>query len=330
MTEFGWDASDFDWGRGNMDIAAAARAGITLFTHKATEGRTVRHIHFGDAMNRARATGIPLLGAYHVLHTADVSGQVDYLLTYANQAAPWWQDHPGWFWQADCENWGSDFPSPAVCKAFCDELASRTARSVIAYASRGQYGDTLAGLGHPLWNANYPSSRAGPFPALYPGDNGPGWMPYSGQKPIIWQYTDAATIGNQTGCDANAVRDPAALRAIVTGGRTRTEEDRMYALTVPTGPAAQFVLALPYGNADNPAFSIATDTGPGGRTSARWRVAVHVAGGAWSVFTVDTDSTDAARHDVVLPKRTDRASIQRVPVDATDPCTVPATVLAWW
>jgi hypothetical protein len=64
MTIFGWDASDFDWDRGPMDLGAARAAGIDFFTHKATEGTEIRHRHYGETLERARAAGVPFLGAY--------------------------------------------------------------------------------------------------------------------------------------------------------------------------------------------------------------------------------------------------------------------------
>jgi hypothetical protein len=266
-----------------------------------------------------------------------VPGQVDYLINYTSAQAPWWRDFPGWFWQADCENWGSDFPSPATCKAFCDLLAARTGRQVICYASHGQYGDTLRGLGHPLWNANYPSTAAGDFRSLYPGDNGPGWAPYSGQTPVIWQYTDNATIGRQPGCDANAFRGTLdQLRAVLAPSSSiPSTEDRMYQQQLPTGPGAEVILLFPYGNQDNPAFSIGCDTAGSGATKAAFRIAAHVAGQGWIIlFDVNpqyvVDSQDGARRDVALPKHTDRVSVRRIPLDPTDTCQVPAAALAWW
>ena len=70
-------------------------------------------------------------------------------------------------------------------------------------------------------------------------------------------------------------------------------------------------------------------------TRARWRVQFHVADKGWQnppdgqAFVV-TDSQDGRRHDFACPKGTDRASIQRIPIDDRDQCQVPAAVLAWW
>jgi hypothetical protein len=189
-----------------MDLGAAARAGIAFFTFKATEGTGVRHFHLADSLNRARAAGIEVLGAYHVLRSTSVSGQIDHLLGYVDSAVPWWRDFPGWFWQCDAEDWGYDFPGPDFVRAFADQLASRTGKTVICYAPRGMYGDTLAGLTHKLWNANYGANPPGDFRALYPGDDGIGWRPYSGQIPVFWQYSDRANIAGQPSCDASAFR----------------------------------------------------------------------------------------------------------------------------
>ena len=222
MTLFGWDASDYDWDRGPMDLGAAARDGVVLFTFKATEGLSTEHVHFGESLARARSAGIPFLGAYHVLRTADVTGQVNHLLRYADSAVSWWREHPGWFWQCDAEDWGYDFPSPSLVKAFCDQLAQRTGKRVICYASRGMYDDRLGGLGHPLWNANYGGDPAGHFRDIYPGDGGSGWQSYSGQTPVLLQYGDRAVIGRQSSCDANAFRGTLEqLRALINPNATQ-------------------------------------------------------------------------------------------------------------
>lgn len=209
-TLYGWDASDFDWPRGSMDLAAARAAGISFFTHKATEGTSVRHVHYGEALRRARAAAMPFTGAYHVVRSGPTSAdQVSYLLAYADEATPWWRDYPGWFWQVDLEKWPYDAVPAWKGEEFADILAARTGRAVLMYASKGQYGDSLAGTCHPLWNANYGSNASGTFQALYAargGDTGAGWASYSGRTPVIWQYGSQAIIGTQHTCDANAFR----------------------------------------------------------------------------------------------------------------------------
>lgn len=209
MTIFGTDLSDFDWGRGPMDLAAMRRDGIDFVSHKATEGTSVRHVHYGTILTRARDAGIPVLGAYHVVRSAGaLSAQVKSFTGYLDEATPWWRSHPNFFLQVDLEHWSYDQVAASTGTAFADQLAAATGHAVIIYASKGQYGSALGG-GRPLWNANYPVSRAGGYAALYAaagGDTGPGWASYSGRVPVFWQYSSSATIGTQPGCDANAYR----------------------------------------------------------------------------------------------------------------------------
>lgn len=222
MTLFGWDSSDFDWARGPMNLEAAKRDGITWFTHKATEGTGTKHVRLADALNRARDAGIEFLGAYHVVRTGSVGPQVDYFLAYLDRQVPWWRGFPGFFLQSDLEKWPYDQVSAATGKAFAAALAAAQPKRVLTYASRGQYGESLAGIGTPLWNAAYGGNPAAHYPDVYPGDNGAGWRSYSGQIPVMWQYGSATRIGTQPTCDANAFRgslaDLRALLGVPSGG----------------------------------------------------------------------------------------------------------------
>jgi hypothetical protein len=254
VTVFFCDASDYDWGRGNVDVTAMAADGIVGLTAKATESTNVRHIHLADALNRGRAAGIPVLGAYHVVRSApNVQAQVDYFLGYLDSAVPWWRDWPGFILQVDLEKWPYDpvtivdGDGPIAARhglprmsedrtiiaagtgaGFTAALRAAAPRNayVVVYASKGQYGDALTGIGVPLWNANYPSSRNAPYRDMYPGDAGPGWVTYSGQMPIFWQYASTATIDGQPTCDINAFRGTRAdLINLVTKGAADMSQD---------------------------------------------------------------------------------------------------------
>jgi GH25 family lysozyme M1 (1,4-beta-N-acetylmuramidase) len=222
VTLFGWDASDFDWARGPMDLVAAKADGITWFTHKATESTNVRHARLADALNRARAAGFEFLGAYHVVRSSpSVQAQVDYFLGTLDQQVPWWRDFPGFMLQVDLELWPYDQVSAATGIAFANALVAAQPKQVLTYASRGMYGNSLIGLPTPLWNAAYGNDPVVPYRQAYPGDNGIGWTPYSGQTPVMWQYGSRLTIGTQPGCDANAYRGSLTdLRQLITGTGT--------------------------------------------------------------------------------------------------------------
>jgi GH25 family lysozyme M1 (1,4-beta-N-acetylmuramidase) len=332
LTLFGWDASDYDWDRGPMDLNAAARDGIIVFSFKATEGLSVQHVHLAESLNRARAAGIEFLGAYHVLRTASVSGQVDYLLSYVDSAVPWWRDVPGWFWQCDAEDWGYDFPGPNLVKAFCNELGGRTGRTVICYAPRGMYGDTLQGLGHPLWNANYGRDPSGTYQSLYPGDDGVGWLPYSGQTPVFWQYSDRATIGSQPGCDANAFRGSLdELRKLIDPNHSAiTNGDDM--------PSGELGPGFAFDAGDNwidPNHAVPVPLPTVGNGSGQWgdawlylaattdltlRFGAH-ASGVWTWQDVSLSLAGGTRGPLSLPQGTDTVLIgrkKRSPDDAAD------------
>lgn len=232
MTLYGWDASHYDGLLSTAVLARARAEGISFFTHKIAEGtsNTERRPGGGDyddtALAAARDAGIEFLGGYHVVRSApSVAVQVDALVAFADAGEPWWRGFPGWFWQVDLEHWPGDPVSAATGIAFGQLLRQRTGKTVVMYASKGQYGDQLTGWGGPLWNANYPSSRQAGFVSLYPGDNGIGWARYSGQAPVFWQYASSATIAGLTTCDANAFRGGVQqLRALIESGADMYEQ----------------------------------------------------------------------------------------------------------
>jgi hypothetical protein len=230
MTVYIVDSSDFDWSRGPFDVAAMARDGIVGLTHKATEAANVKHVHLADALNRGRAAGLSVLGAYHVVRTAPgPAAQVQYFFAYLDQAVPWWRTWPGFILQVDLEKWSYDTVSPAAGIAFTQTLrqAKPPSAYVIVYASKGQYGDSLAGIGSPLWNANYPSKNSAPYRSLYTGDSGAGWVTYSGQMPMFWQFASTATVGTQPTCDINAYRGTLAQLQVQIGATMATSNDQL-------------------------------------------------------------------------------------------------------
>jgi GH25 family lysozyme M1 (1,4-beta-N-acetylmuramidase) len=210
MAIFGWDCSHFD---GTLSLATMKKAkaeGIAFVTHKLGEGanHTLDDGTQATALAAARDAGIQVIGGYWFGHGEDDPvAEADLCIAVADAREPWWRTFPHWFWQPDCETEpGHTKPSKTWIAAFAGRLESKTNRRAVVYASHGQYANTLSGLAHPLWNANYPSNKQAGFAALYPGDHYTGWAAYSGQTPIICQYTSSATIAGHTTCDANAFR----------------------------------------------------------------------------------------------------------------------------
>lgn len=207
MTIFGWDASHYDGELTTAILEKAKAEGIEFFSHKIGEGLSNTDTTAAGALVAARDAGIRVIGGYYFIHSGDMVAQAQRCIDLADRYVPWWRTFPGWFWQTDAEyDTAGHLPSPAEVKLFSDTLATRSGRRVIVYASHGEYGDRLVGLGHSLWNANYPSTRRAGFKDLYPGNSYAGWTAYSGQTPVIAQYTSSATIAGLPTCDANAFR----------------------------------------------------------------------------------------------------------------------------
>jgi GH25 family lysozyme M1 (1,4-beta-N-acetylmuramidase) len=213
MTIYGWDASDYDYDRGMRPthIAKAATEGIRFFTHKATEGTSTTHARFGSQTKAAVAAGIPFVGPYVVPRTGiSAASQARFAYGYVKGAHPALLTYPGFFWQVDTEDWGYDRVSPALGEAVCLELEKLTpGRRAVHYAPQWSYNGNVPNPSRPLWSSNYGSNQAAGFKPLYfarGGDAGPGWSPYSGRVPKIWQYGSKAIIGGQPTCDANAFR----------------------------------------------------------------------------------------------------------------------------
>jgi hypothetical protein len=198
-----------------MDMGAAARAGISFYTHKATEGTSTQH-HPGPSLAAARDAGIPFLGAYLVPRSGpSVAAQVDYFLSWMDSQAPWWKTFRGWFWQVDTEHWSYDAVTAQRGHDVAQLLAARTGRVVLHYAPEWAYGNGVP-AGEALWASSYVSG-SGTFLTLYPGDGSSHWHAYSSRVPAILQYTSSATIGRQPGCDANAFRGTTADFAKLIG-----------------------------------------------------------------------------------------------------------------
>ena len=227
---WGWDASGHDWKRGPMNFNAARKAGISFFTHKCTEGSTFKTRQYQQGLRRARAAGIPVLGAYHVLWPGKPLEQARVFFNEVNQKTPWWKQVP-WIWQLDAEKFDSmpRAPTPAESKKFFDELRRLAGGKgwFVAYAPRWLYHDRFR-IGCDLWASDYGGSGAPrPFKQQYKGVPASSWQAYSGRKPRVLQFASDAVIGTQHTCDAN--RFDGNLEALVALTRHRPAQIRVTA-----------------------------------------------------------------------------------------------------
>lgn len=226
----GWDASDFDWPRGPMDLAAAYAAGVRFFTHKATEGTKTTHKRYGQGLTRARDAGVPVLGAYGVPRTpgngghGTVKDQVDYFLRYLDAQTPWWREFPYWMMQCDLEHWPYDKVAPSVGLEWCQRVRDRSGKRVVLYAPRWAYGDSIGG-DWPLWASDYGSNTVGPLKDLAPPPTSSRWRAYSGRRPAILQFGSKVIIGRQPGADGNAFRGSLDDLKAFVGGSPGGDDD---------------------------------------------------------------------------------------------------------
>lgn len=241
---WGWDASNHDWNRGPMDLQAARAAGVSFFTHKLSEGDWLDP-HYKEAMDRARAARIPVVGAYHVLFPGDAKGQAKFFFDQVNAKTPWYKEVP-FIWQCDAEKFENMTRAPNRTEiiTFLDELKrlSDGKGYLIAYAPRWLYGDSLKPFPYDLWASNYTGSGAPrPFKEQYRGVPQSSWQAYSGRKPTILQFASDAVTGTQPTTDANRFAGTLADLINLTGHRDAVQP-------APPMPAMAAVGATPDGN----------------------------------------------------------------------------------
>lgn len=212
MTVFVVDTSHYD---GDLSLALLRRwraLGLAGLTHKIGEGLANDDPLDGTVLARARDAGFPVLGGYFIPHQGvDPVREAARCVELADRDESWWREFPAWLWQIDAERWSAtDRVSAAEIDDFADALTVRSGGHgrIVLYASRGQYHDDLAGLRWPLWNADYGSELSYTDPWMIyralAGDLGRGWTKYSGQVPLLWQFTSRATLAGQTTCDVSA------------------------------------------------------------------------------------------------------------------------------
>lgn len=209
MTRYGWDISNHDWDRHAVSLADAKKAGVSLVTHKITEGTSYVDPDFARFARQLKQTPFPVEGSYHVLHKGNIAAQVDYWLAALEEKFPGWRGRECWIWQIDAERWPDGNPTPAEVEQAGARVVTKTKcdpAQVVVYGPGWVYGDTLKRLPYHLWQSNYGANPVGGFRKVYPGDDSVGWAAYSGQVPTILQYGSRTRIGQQPTCDANAIR----------------------------------------------------------------------------------------------------------------------------
>lgn len=216
MTIFGSDISSYQAG---LDVAHLPDAFVLM---KCTEDVSYVDADYAGWLAATKSAGkVPI--AYHFIGPSDPAKQAAHLAAHIIDPSVWVM--------VDFEDEGPFHPTLAQLLALDDAIKAAKLRVVLNYFPRWKWGNlgspSLAGLTQRrigLVSSSYPNLTVAPAGQVYAaagGDNGPGWAPYGGVTPLLWQFTDRATDGGQQ-VDMNAFRGTTAQLVAALGGTTPT------------------------------------------------------------------------------------------------------------
>jgi hypothetical protein len=177
--------------------------GTVAVCAKASEGTYYHDPSYADFASQAAGVGAVFF-AYHFLVGGNADQQADYCHAIVGNTPV----------MIDCED-TSTRPGLPDCLEFAAELRARGGTCSLLYLPHWYWQDHL---GSPSLSPLVPAklSLVSSAYTAY-SDTGPGWTPYGGLAPAIWQYTDQQPYGGMQ-IDFNAFRGTAAqLAALVSG-----------------------------------------------------------------------------------------------------------------
>jgi hypothetical protein len=278
MTIFFPDISSYEHG-------LTIQPGTVAVIAKATEGTYYRDAEYENFKAQAARIGA-IFSAYHFLKAGGGAAQADYCHAMVGSTPV----------MLDVETEGASKPTVADCAAFIARMRELGGRVWGAYFPRwfwGQVGGDLGSLGVAIVSSAYTSYS----------DSGPGWQPYGGVTPTIWQFTSSWSYGGQS-VDLNAYRGTVDELAALINGTTPTrapdpaptpapppapssdpEDDNMPAFAtgeIKPGDGVVTMVCPPPANLGaagwgNVWFSLGSDFG-----EAHVRVAIYTHGQGWS------------------------------------------------
>jgi hypothetical protein len=205
MALFLYDVYDFtvDAGYRSQHAAEAHAQGIFGMNAKVTEhssGGTATHAAAMGMLNVAVANGLKAPIGFIVPRTPgpSIDAQIDVAISKADQYMPGWRTWPLFAWQVDLEHWSYDSVAPNWGVEMCKRLMQRTQTAAFLYAPKWAYGDTVPDFpGRKLWASNYSGSGSPRnYRDMYLGPTAPGWVSYSGAKPVLNQYCSDGRVGS--------------------------------------------------------------------------------------------------------------------------------------
>ncbi|HEX6500398.1 MAG TPA: GH25 family lysozyme [Micromonosporaceae bacterium] len=205
MTIFYPDLSHYD-----LDRGVTVQPGTVAVLAKATHGTLFLDRGYPILQRQAAAVSA-VFGGYHWLNHGDGASQAAFCFSHVGRV-------PVMVDAEDMPN-NSGYNGPLTVPDIVDFVSGLRARGGICnlvYLPRWYWSDhmgspdltPLARLGLGLVSSNYTTYS----------DTGPGWTPYGGMAPVVWQYTDAQPYSGSH-CDFNAFRGTTEeFRALINGG----------------------------------------------------------------------------------------------------------------
>jgi Glycosyl hydrolases family 25/Putative peptidoglycan binding domain len=169
------------------------------------------------------ATAGAFFFGYHFLTEGNGAGQADHYFGNAGKLPC----------MIDFEPTSGSNPQMADAEAFKDRLAEHGCPCNLVYLPRWYWGN----LGSPgLSGLTTRSLKLVSSEYTAYNDNGPGWTPYGGMTPEVWQYSSTLRTGGMSQVDANAFKGTfAQLQAMVSGTAAPTPTPAPAPVVVPAG-----------------------------------------------------------------------------------------------
>ena len=240
--------------------AGISFANCVIAVAKATEGSGYTNPDYASAKVRAANAGA-FFCAYHFLRAGNGAAQASYARSVVGSEVPLMIDC-----EAEYNSNGTLASAPQVSDIvdFVNEYRALGGKTYLLYLPhwywQGDMGQAslapVINLGMLLVSSDYTAYS----------DTGPGWAPYGGMTPIIWQYTSSATLNGVTNVDMNAYKGAVAdFQAQATTGATATSAtaDPNPTLTEgDSGPAVQTLQTRLNVWGANPSLTVDGDFGP--------------------------------------------------------------------
>jgi peptidoglycan hydrolase-like protein with peptidoglycan-binding domain len=224
MTIFYPDVSDYQ--------AGISFAGCVIAMVKATESDNYINPDYAPAKVRA-AHADAYFCAYHFLHAGNGAGQAAYAYRVVGGEVPLMVDFEPTY---NSDGTIASAPQVSDAVAFINEYRALGGKTYLLYLPHwywaGNLGQTslapLIDLGMLLVSSDYTAYS----------DTGPGWAPYGGMTPVVWQYTSTATLNGVSTVDFNAYKNTLAdFQAQATTGAMSGSEPTL--VEGDTGPAVR-------------------------------------------------------------------------------------------